>query len=197
MEHADLLGYLAETFERLKLPYLVTGSTATIAYGEPRFTNAIDVVVDLPASQIDALIEAFPEDQFYISRSAVEAAVARHHQFNIIHPTSGLKADVIVASQSEFDRTRMRRARRLPVLENREVSFASPEDVILKKMQYFQEGGSEKHLRDIAGVLLIQGERIDRDYVKDWVHRLGLTEIWSLVLGSIANQGDESGNDAQ
>lgn len=197
MEHDDLLGYLAETFERLKLPYLVTGSTATIAYGEPRFTNDIDVVVDLPANHIDALIAAFPEDHFYISRSAVEAAVARHHQFNIIHPTSGLKADVIVASQSEFDRTRLRRARRLPVLENREVSFASPEDVILKKLQYFQEGGSEKHLRDIAGVLLIQGDHIDRDYIKDWAQRLGFAEIWSLVLARIEDPANESGPDAQ
>jgi hypothetical protein len=197
MEHADLLHYLAETFERLQLPYLVTGSTATIAYGEPRFTNDIDVVVDLPASQIDALLTAFPDDQFYISRSAVEAAVARQHQFNIIHPTSGLKVDVIVASHSEFDRTRLRRARRLPVLKDRDVSFASPEDVILKKMQYFEEGGSEKHLRDIAGVLLIQGEDIDRDYIKSWAQRLGLAEIWSLALSRIADEANESEGDTR
>jgi hypothetical protein len=197
MEHADLLRHLVETFERLELPYLVTGSTATIAYGEPRFTNDIDVVVDLPASKIDELLAAFPDEQFYVSRSAVEAAIARHHQFNIIHPTSGLKADVIVASQSEFDRSRLRRVRRLPVLEDRDVSFASPEDVILKKMVYFQEGGSDKHMRDIAGVVSIQGEKLDRQYIENLAGQLGLAEIWSQVLERIANQTKETGSDTQ
>jgi hypothetical protein len=185
MEHADLLRYLAEVFERLRVPYLVTGSTATVAYGEPRFTNDIDVVIDLPAAQLDELLAAFPADDFYVSRSAVESAIARRRQFNIIHPASGLKADLIVASESEFDRNRLLRARPLSALPDRTVQFASPEDVILKKMQYFQEGGSEKHLRDIAGVLLIQGDRIERDYIQDWASRLAVADVWALVVSRI------------
>ena len=186
MEHADLLRYLAETFERLGLRYLVTGSTATIVYGEPRFTNDIDVVVDLPASRIEDLLSVFPASEFYVSRSAVQAAVARKHQFNIIHPASGLKADVIVATESEFDRGRLRRSRQLPVLPERTVSFASPEDVILKKLQYFQEGGSEKHLRDIAGVLLIQGDALDHEYISAWAERLQVADEWALVRSRLA-----------
>jgi hypothetical protein len=96
----------------------------------------------------------------------------------------------IVASDSEFDRNRLLRARRLPVLPDREVSFASPEDVILKKMQYFQEGGSEKHLRDIAGVLLIQGVHIDREYILQWASRLGVSEIWTTLQSQLAQSDD-------
>src|SRR5262249_23670228 len=139
MESSELLRGIAVAFENLGLAYLVTGSTATIAYGDPRFTNDIDVVVDLPANRIDSLLAAFPSPEFYLSRSAVESAVARRSQFNIIHPTSGLKVDVIVASNSPFDRERLRRARHLSVLPDRTISFASAEDVILKKMEYFQE----------------------------------------------------------
>jgi hypothetical protein len=155
---------------------------ATIAYGEPRFTNDIDIVVDLPSTKINEILLEFPSPEFYVSRIAAEKAVARRHQFNIIHPGSGLKVDVIVASDSEFDQGRFRRARRLPVLPDRQVAFASPEDVILKKMAYFQEGGSEKHLRDIAGVLQIQGPRLDRSYIQAWAQRLGLSDIWQLIL---------------
>ncbi len=50
MEPAELPRHACDVLERLKLLYLVTGSSATIAYGEPRFTNDIDIVVDLPAS---------------------------------------------------------------------------------------------------------------------------------------------------
>lgn len=182
MEHLELLRYLADTFDRLGLRYAVTGSTATITYGEPRFTNDIDVVVDIPAARIDEFMLAFPRPDFYPSLTAVESAVAHQRQFNIIHPTSGLKVDVIVASQSEFDRQRLDRSRLLAVLADRSVSFAAPEDVILKKMEYYQQGGSEKHLRDISGVLRLQGDRIDRDRITAWAARLGVSNVWSLVL---------------
>lgn len=181
MEPSELLAYLVRVLERLGIPYLVTGSTATIAYGEPRFTNDIDVVVDLRLNQVPAFCSAFPSPEYYVSQPAAEAAVRRHHQFNIIHPGSGLKIDVIVASDSPFDRSRLRRGRRLSTGTNLLVCFGSPEDVILKKLEYFREGGSEKHLRDIAGVLKIQGPRIDRPYIAEWAERLGVLDVWQLV----------------
>ncbi len=59
---------------------------------------------------------------------------------------------------------------------------ASPEDVIISKMRYYQEGGSEKHLRDITGVLRVQGDRIDRDYIAQWVDRFRVLEVWQAIL---------------
>ena len=181
MEPSELLAYLVRTLERLGVPYLVTGSTATIAYGEPRLTNDIDVVVDLRLDQVPALCAAFPAPDFYVSQPAAEAAVRRHHQFNIIHPGSGLKIDVIVASASPFDRSRLQRGRRLSAGVDLQVCFGSPEDVILKKLEYYREGGSEKHLRDIAGVLKIQGQRIDRRYIAEWAEKLGVLDIWQAL----------------
>jgi hypothetical protein len=187
----ELMRYLAETFDRLGIRYFVTGSTATITYGEPRFTNDIDVVVELRAADIEALLCAFPPSEYYVSRIAVEDAVAQRHQFNIIHPASGLKADVIIASNSEYDELRLSRARRLPVLPERSVSFASPEDVILKKMEYYREGASAKHLRDIAGVLRVQQERLDRQYVSDWAKRLNLEAIWNMVQSAAVERSSD------
>jgi hypothetical protein len=62
-----------------------------------------------------------------------------------------------------------------------DVTFASPEDAIIKKLQFFREGGSEKHLRDIVGVLKVQKERINRDYLARWIADLGLEAEWQLV----------------
>ncbi|MEK7300945.1 MAG: hypothetical protein AAB072_07580, partial [Nitrospirota bacterium] len=64
----------------------------------------------------------------------------------------------------------------------RGASFASPEDVILKKMEYYREGGSEKHLRDIGGILRVSAGMIDEPYIGEWADRLGLREIWDAVL---------------
>ena len=70
----------------------------------------------------------------------------------------------------------------MPVLEDKSVWFASPEDVILKKMVYHKEGGSDKHLRDIAGVLRIQGERLDRGYLSEWALTLQVQGICQAIL---------------
>ncbi len=182
MEQSELLRYLVATLERLGMPYLVTGSVATIFYGEPRFTNDIDVVVALPADRIAEFCGAFPLPEYYLSEDDVRAAVGERSQFNIIHPTSGLKVDVLIPHDSAFDRTRFARATRVKPAADYEASFASPEDVIIKKMEYYREGGSDKHLRDIAGVLKVSGDTLDRDYVRDWASRLGLAEVWESVL---------------
>ena len=92
MEPSELLRFVVSVLERLGLRYFVTGSTATIFYGEPRFTNDIDIVVELPAERVDEFCRQFPEDDFCVSTAAADAAVERHSMFNIIHPRSGLKS---------------------------------------------------------------------------------------------------------
>jgi hypothetical protein len=193
MGPSELLRRLAETLEGLNIPYLVTGSMATIAYGEPRFTNDIDVVVALRTEQVDAFCAAFPDPDFYCPRDAVIQAVRQRFQFNILHPESGLKIDVIVSTDTEFDRSRMKRAVRVPGGTDFAAWFASPEDVIIKKLQYYHEGGSEKHIRDIIGVLKVQGDRVDRAYITDWVARLKLADQWQLILSRLTpSEGAES-----
>ena len=185
MEPSDLLSYLVLALERLRLPYFVTGSMATVFFGEPRFTHDIDVVVSLPAARIAEFCQAFPPPEFYVSQEAVREAIERRTQFNIIHPTSGLKVDVILPPDSPFNRSRFARAVRVQPAPDCDASFSSPEDVILKKMEYYRKGGSEKHLRDITGVLKISGDRIDHAYVAEWAARLGLEEVWKAILARV------------
>jgi hypothetical protein len=188
MEHADLLRYLSAMLQRLGLRHFITGSTTTIFFGEPRFTNDIDVVVDLPEHRLAEFLAAFPEDSFYVSEEAARAALAQRGQFNIIHPESGLKIDVMVPSDTPYNRSRFERAVRVTPGDY-EAFFASPEDAIIKKMQYYLEGGSDKHLRDIASMLKIMGGRIDRTYIAQWSARLGLDELWR----QITERADSSG----
>ena len=154
MELYELLAQVVETFERLRIPYLVTGSVASMAYGEPRLTNDIDLVAGINDHHIVRLLDAFPSDAFYLSEEAIREAILHQTQFNIIHPTSGLKVDVMVRRDTPFDRSRFARARLLRPTQSYTAAFASAEDVIIKKMEYYQEGGSEKHLRDKCRTLL-------------------------------------------
>jgi hypothetical protein len=190
MEHADLLRYVTSEIEGLGLRYFVTGSVATIFYGEPRFTNDIDIVVDLPLERVSEFCQKFPDPEFYADEEAAREAVRRRRQFNIIHPASGLKVDIIIPEDSAFDRSRFARTRSVQAGENYRASFASPEDVIIKKMLYYREGGSEKHLRDIAGVLKAGDEPVDHQYISEWVARFDLQDIWRAILDRIEHEKD-------
>jgi hypothetical protein len=149
MEQSELLRYFTRILEQLGLRYFVNGSVATIFFGEPRFTNDIDIVVDLPASRISELCRILP-------------------------------------SEDAFNRSRFARARRLMPAPDYDAVFASPEDVILKKLEYHREGGSDKHLRDIAGVLKISGDQLDLAYLDDRSSRLGLADLWAKVRATLA-----------
>jgi hypothetical protein len=177
----ELLQKVVEVFERLQIPYLVTGAIASVAYGEPRLTNDIDIVAAMRAEHISGLLEALPSHDFYVSEEAMTDAIQHQGQFNIIHPSSGLKVDVIMREDSDFDRSRFSRIRRIQPAESYEANFASPEDVVIKKMEYYKEGGSEKHLRDITGILKVTGNAVDRNYISDWARRLNLVEIWDAI----------------
>jgi hypothetical protein len=185
MDQVDLLRTVVDALERLRVRYLVTGSTATIYYGEPRFTNDIDIVVQLPAARVAEFCRLFPSAQFYLDEASVRDAVAACGQFNLIHPQSGLKVDFIIPPDTAFERSRFSRRVRARPGPDFEASFAAPEDVIVKKLEYYAAGGSEKHLRDITGILKTSGDRVDRDYVARWAAQLGVAHVWEAVLARL------------
>lgn len=181
----ELLGKIVEILDRLGINYLVTGSMAAMAYGEPRLTNDIDIVADIKYFHIPGLLESFPAEQFYISDEAIREAILYKKQFNIIYPASGLKIDVVIREDSIFNKSRFSRIRRIKPANYYEANFASPEDIIVMKMKYYKEGGSEKHLRDISGIVRISGADLDLEYLAKWSEELDLSNIWKLVIGKL------------
>jgi len=179
---AELLRHVAGVFEDLGVTYMIGGSQAAVYYGDPRFTQDIDVVTDLGLEHIPALIDRFPAGEFYMSEESAREAVETRGQFNIIHPSSGLKVDVFVNKDTDYDRLRLDRRQRLPLVPGREAYFARPEDIILYKMLYFREGQSDVHVRDILGIVRVSGPEIDTAYVGEWARRLGLGDIWDAML---------------
>ena len=186
MEQSDLLRFLCTHLERIGVRYFITGSQATIAYGEPRFTNDIDVVVDLDESNCQAFCDGFPPEEFYLNRDTARQEVARRGMFNIIHPASGLKIDVIIPSQTSFDRLRFERGVPIPIAEDFTAIFSSPEDIILQKMSWHQMGGGERHLRDIYGILKVRGEALDKGYIEQQARELGVANLWHEIARKVS-----------
>lgn len=186
MPEPSLLEPFIARLEHLGVPYFVTGSMAGILYGEPRLTHDVDIVVALALRDVQRFVDAFPLDEFYCPPEDVLAIEVRRGQrghCNLIHHRSGFKADIYIAFD-ELHRWALARRREI-TLEGLHVSVAPVEYVILRKLEYFHEGRSEKHVRDIRGMLEVSSAQIDRTLLEQWIARLGLTAEWVTVLDEV------------
>jgi hypothetical protein len=185
VEQTDLLRHAADALERLGVAYLVVGSVASIAYGEARFTQDIDIVAAFELQHVPLIVAAFPAPEFYLSETAVRDAIRTSFQFNVVHPTSGNKIDFILPRSGRWASVRMARRRPVRLLPDRLVMTAAPEDVIIGKLWYYSEGGGDRHLRDIAGILRVTGAGVDRAEVERWARELGYLEIWDAIVAKV------------
>ncbi len=181
MTQAELLRYLVEILETLGVEYMIGGSQAAMYYGEPRLTRDVDVIVALRPDQLTALLRRFPAGEFYVDEDAAGTAIATSGQFNIIHPGSGLKIDVYLSPDTDYDRARLARRQRLPLAPGVDAFFARPEDVILYKLLYHRQVESGMHVRDIIGIIRVSGPELDEPYITEWAGRLGLSALWTHV----------------
>jgi hypothetical protein len=187
----QLMQRMADFFEAENIPYRVVGSMASMIYGEPRFTNDVDMVADIPMGKVSQFCNAFQPPEYYVSESAIREAIQKRFQFNLLHPQSGLKVDIIIPHNTDYALVAASRVLRKSSKGEYDALFGSPEDVILNKLIYFQLGGGvgEKHLRDIAGILKLQKENLDLKYLDEWAARLGVSAEWSLVQKHVGNKG--------
>lgn len=173
----EVLKETLERFEKLNIQYFLVGSLGAMYYSRPRYTNDIDLVVQISASDVQKFEALFDLETFYCPPIEIlRDEIMRAGSFNLIHQNSGIKIDIILLNQTEFYQSEFQRRRKVSLLPGLEVHIASPEDIIIKKLDFFREGGSEKHLNDIREILI--ETPIDEEYLQKWVARFGLTMEW-------------------
>jgi hypothetical protein len=186
MPAPDELNLFAERLEEVGAPYMITGATAAILYGQPRVTNDLDVVVSLDDTARIALLKAFPEAEFYVPPESVirtEQARAHRGHFNLIHLESGFKADIYLAGTDPLHAWALPKRRRIQWANDREISVAPPEYVVVRKLEFYREGNSSKHLADIQAIRSITG--VDEAELKPWLERMGLATLWNQIIRGI------------
>lgn len=180
MEQADVFIHALRALDDEQIRYAIVGSVASMAFGDPRMTRDMDVVIDVDSTSIERLCGHFPDPDWYVSVEAAREAVKQRKQFNAIHLPSGNKIDFMIVRDTEWGRQQLQR-RQAVSIEGYEGYTAHPEDIILGKLQYFHDGGSDKHLNDISKMLEVSGHLIDRDSLTSWSERLGVLEEWKIV----------------
>lgn len=158
------------------VPYMLTGSLASSMYGIPRATNDIDIVVAPTREQLLAVVQFFKRMDLYVEEHAL-TALRNRSQFNVIDFPKGWKVDLIVRKERDFSLVEFDR-RETHEVEGMRLTIAAPEDIVITKMEWSKIGESEQQLIDAAGVLRMQGDKLDLAYIEHWVNSLGLQAQW-------------------
>ena len=179
---------LAETvraLDALSIPYAVVGSVASSLYGFSRATGDVDIIADIRPEQVAPLVTALQES-FYADEQAIRRAVQLRRSFNAIHFESLFKVDFYVLAGDSFSQQQLQRRKLAQLLPDSTQTFylATAEDTILAKLSWYRQGGeaSARQLTDIAGIIKVQGENLDHEYLREWAERLDVRDLLDRVL---------------
>jgi hypothetical protein len=189
MSTPDLLaaiGPVVDALEDLGVPYYLGGSVASSLHGVARTTLDVDVIADIRGKHVTRFVSALGGD-YYVSEPMIRDAILHRSSFNVIHLSTAFKVDVFVPKDREFDQAafdRIRRDRLGDPQSTREIFVASPEDVVLNKLEWYRKGCevSERQWNDALGVLQVQAQAIDFEYLRKWAAVLNIDDLLERML---------------
>lgn len=173
----SLLRTIVQLLDSIGIPYMVVGSFASTAHGEPRSTQDLDLVIDPTPEQLERLIAGFDSERFYLDRDVARDALRRRGMFNVIEMSTAWKLDLVIRKARAFSLEEMQRRQVMPML-GLDVATATPEDTIIAKLEWAKQGASDRQLDDVAGILRVRGPELDIAYVERWITELDLADQW-------------------
>lgn len=179
---AKILKDITHFLDKNKIPYMITGSWSSIYYGRPRASHDIDFVVELHSENAGKTAKIFSDlpETFMIQLETIKEAIKEKNQFQVVHLPTMLKMDFWLLTDEEFDKSRFLRRQRIRLF-NQSMEMATLEDTIIQKLIWFSKGEIEKHLIDAAFVLQIQGKKLDRKYLNQWISKLKLKKYFEML----------------
>jgi hypothetical protein len=178
MSAGELLARILPLLDAANIDHMIAGSFASTYHGEPRTTQDIDLVIDSSRSGIETFVASLDPEIYYCDLDAALDAHRRQGQFNLVDMRSGWKIDFIVRKSRPFSEMEFSRRRPANIL-GCDVYIATAEDTIVAKLEWARDSTSERQLRDVASILAVSGEQLDREYIANWVIALGLEDLWA------------------
>jgi hypothetical protein len=177
MSTSQVFQRITSALDQAGIAYMLSGSFASAYYGAPRSTQDIDLVIAGTPAQVRAFIQSLPSDEYYADLDAALEAHKRQSLFNVIDLATGWKIDLIIRKSRAFSQEEFRRRQRVN-LQDLPLFVASAEDIVVAKLEWSKLAQSQRHVEDVAGILRLRWESLDRPYLERWVVELGLKKEW-------------------
>jgi hypothetical protein len=187
LDYAEFVKLVIAALEAAGVDYMIGGAVASWAWGEPRATQDVDLVVHIPLERINILSEELVKRDMLVPVEIILDAVLENRTdlpINAIHIYSGYKADIYPYRDGDELRQSALSRRKLVDLgpELGEVYLHSPEDLIIYKLWYYSLSQQTKHLRDITSIMMTLGDELDYSYIGHWAERKGVNAYWVEIL---------------
>lgn len=175
-----------KTLESLNVSYYIGGSIASSAYGIARATMDVDLVSELKQEHVKRLVQNLKKN-YFIDEEMIIDAIKNNSSFNIIHLGTMLKIDVFIPKAGFFNNKVFERKRKESISQEPDsiqVFLCSAEDTILSKLEWYKSGGSvsDRQWKDILGIIKVQGELLDKNYLLKWAEELGVKDLLEKAL---------------
>jgi hypothetical protein len=179
----ETLKFVIEKLETQGFEYAIGGSFASSAWGQPRQTNDLDLVLKLSESDAPRFVATF-ENEFAVGTSALEEALhsrGEHRGFHLMEFDSAFQVDIFLFNGTPFDDSEFARRQRTDILPGIQAWVFSAEDTVLRKLQWYELGNrkSDKQWNDVMRIIEVQAERLDNEYLNNWASHLGLQQLVS------------------
>lgn len=175
---------VTRVLDQLGVIHTIGGSIASSIAGEPRSTIDVDIVAAVTAGHVDELARRL-EPEFYLNADAIRRAIATASAVNLIHQETSIKIDLFVAGGTALDAQQLARRVRVAV-GGRVIYVHPPEDILLQKLRWFRLSGetSQRQWRDAVGIVRVQGDHLDRAYVRRYARALDVEALVERILSS-------------
>lgn len=180
MSNEDAFRRITSALDRAGIAYMLTGSFASVHYGAPRATQDIDIVIEADPTVLKSFVQSLERDEFYADVGAALEAQRKESMFNIIDRETGWKIDLIIRKSRAFSKEEFNR-RCAVDLEGIRIFVASAEDIVIAKLEWAKLGKSQRQIDDVATILRLRRDALDRSYMEKWISTLELGEEWGAA----------------
>ena len=188
LEQSRAFGGVIDVLEAIGAIYAIWGGLAVVAWGEPRFTMDMDILLSHWQFPREPFVRRLDETHYHVDGESVQRAVMDGGYFNVIHLYTHIKTDFFVprGQATGIDRLLQQALENrvmLPFDEIRQAAYVSAEGAIASKLHAFAQSRSTRHLDDIGSIIRVQGTKLDVGALDIVAARLGVLGAWRVLLG--------------
>lgn len=178
-EYNHAFGGVIDVLGAIDAKYAIWGGIAVIAYGEPRFTQDMDILLSPNQFAVDLFVRRLRETHYHVDEVAVNRAMFGGY-FNVIHLGYHIKTDFYVPVEPELKAMISSRIW-MPFDEIRRAAYILPTAIIEAKLRAYENSESTRHLDDIASIVRLQNKKLDAKQVDIVAAQLGILDVWQRI----------------